>query len=167
MGSFKLFFNFSRTMQVSYTHFVALLLILQVTLTASVQKEQHPTKAELNNRKTGFKKWPKSGKNWHIKNEEWTGKFIDLFSGDNTGSSLRYVDLRDGELCVSGDDNGEKWGKRFVPDGKTNPCLTKVKCGKRKSARRRRKCKKRNYNTFQSIRKNKEQCVYILIIEVL
>ena len=37
--------------------------------------------------------------------------------------SRRFIDVIDGHLSVSADTGGEKWGRRFDPEGKVNPVL--------------------------------------------
>mmetsp|Transcript_27977 Transcript_27977/g.63301 ORF Transcript_27977/g.63301 Transcript_27977/m.63301 type:complete len:157 (-) Transcript_27977:84-554(-) len=56
--------------------------------------------------------------------EDWCGELLDLFSPDDKNpDSRRFIDLIDGELSVSADTGGEKWGRRFDPATPVNPTL--------------------------------------------
>merc|ERR1711924_463233 len=56
---------------------------------------------------------------------DWCGELKDLFSPDDTNpDSLRFIDeLEKGVLSISADTGGEKWGRKFDPDGTVNPTL--------------------------------------------
>lgn len=57
---------------------------------------------------------------------DWTGTYIDMFSPDDTNpASRRFIDLdtESGDLQVSADTGGEKWGRRFDKTTSVNPVL--------------------------------------------
>eukprot|EP00518_Triparma_eleuthera_P012326 CAMPEP_0182467636 /NCGR_PEP_ID=MMETSP1319-20130603/14287_1 /TAXON_ID=172717 /ORGANISM="Bolidomonas pacifica, Strain RCC208" /LENGTH=144 /DNA_ID=CAMNT_0024667743 /DNA_START=29 /DNA_END=463 /DNA_ORIENTATION=+ len=59
----------------------------------------------------------------------WTGIYVDKFSPDdqNCPESLRYIDVRNGELEISasgtGDGCEEVWGRRFNGSDTVNPII--------------------------------------------
>merc|ERR1712194_117008 len=57
---------------------------------------------------------------------DWVGTYVDMFSPDDTNpDSRRFIDLDEslGELQVSADTGGEKWGRRFDKTTSVNPIL--------------------------------------------
>ena len=67
---------------------------------------------------------------------DWVGCYVDMFSPDYKSAerlpwdmnpkSRRFVDLRDGELQISGDlGDGSRWGRRFDRKA-TSPVLTET-----------------------------------------
>mmetsp|Transcript_28216 Transcript_28216/g.51955 ORF Transcript_28216/g.51955 Transcript_28216/m.51955 type:complete len:553 (-) Transcript_28216:64-1722(-) len=57
---------------------------------------------------------------------DWLGTLVDMFSPDDTNpSSRRFIDLdkETGELQVSADTGGEKWGRRFDKTTSVNPVM--------------------------------------------
>jgi len=57
---------------------------------------------------------------------DWQGTLIDMFSPDDTNpDSRRFLDFAEeaGELQVSADTGGEKWGRRFDKTTSVNPVL--------------------------------------------
>mmetsp|Transcript_18513 Transcript_18513/g.34344 ORF Transcript_18513/g.34344 Transcript_18513/m.34344 type:complete len:169 (+) Transcript_18513:105-611(+) len=59
----------------------------------------------------------------------WTGVYVDKFSPDDQdcSESLRYIDIRNGELEISasgtGDGCKEVWGRRFNSSDSVNPII--------------------------------------------
>jgi len=57
---------------------------------------------------------------------DWVGTYVDMFSPDDDNpDSRRFIDLDEtsGELQVSADTGGEKWGRRFDKSTSVNPIL--------------------------------------------
>ena len=59
---------------------------------------------------------------------DWCGELKDLFSPDDTNpDSLRFIDeIEPGVLSISADTGGEKWGRKFDPEGTVNPVLAET-----------------------------------------
>ena len=60
-----------------------------------------------------------------IELKNWCGELKDLFSpGDVNPDARRFIDeIEPGVLSISADTGGEKWGRKFDPEGVTNPTL--------------------------------------------
>jgi hypothetical protein len=59
--------------------------------------------------------------------DSWIGTLVDLFSPDDKNpASRRFIDLdlATGQLQVSADTGGEKWGRRFDKSTTVNPIIT-------------------------------------------
>jgi len=59
-----------------------------------------------------------------VSEADWCGELKDLFSPDDKNpDSRRFIDVIDGALSISADTGGEKWGRKFEPEGTVNPVL--------------------------------------------